>query len=61
MDNSSITLITSVVSALARITNPIPWDHTVIPILPSGLIDILDAPTPFLVGMRAKDVTATLG
>ena len=57
MDNSSITLITSVVQALARITSPIPWDHTHIPILPSGLIDILDAPTPFLVGLRARDLT----
>ena len=33
------------------------WDHTLIPILPSGLIDVLDAPTPFLVGLRAKDLS----
>lgn len=30
---------------------PFTWPHVVVPLLPSGLIEVLDAPVPILVGM----------
>ena len=37
------------------------WVQTQIAILPNELIDILDAPMPYLVGVRAKEISAQLG
>ena len=37
------------------------WVQTQIAILPNELIDILDAPMPYLVGVRAKEITAQMG
>jgi len=28
------------------------WKHILIPILPRNMIDVLDAPVPFLIGME---------
>lgn len=37
------------------------WVQTQIAILPSELIDILDAPMPYMVGVRARELVAHMG
>jgi hypothetical protein len=32
---------------------PLNWKHTLIPILPAEMIDVLDAPLPFLIGIES--------
>jgi hypothetical protein len=32
---------------------PLNWKHTLIPILPEEMIDVLDAPLPYLIGVEA--------
>lgn len=32
---------------------PLQWKHTLIPILPAEMIDVIDAPLPFLIGVEA--------
>jgi len=32
---------------------PLCWKHTLIPILPAEMIDVLDAPLPFLIGIES--------
>ena len=33
---------------------PLCWKHTLIPILPIEMIDVLDAPLPFLIGIESS-------
>lgn len=33
---------------------PLNWKHTFIPILPSVMIDVIDAPLPFLIGIESE-------
>lgn len=33
---------------------PLNWKHTLIPILPEEMIDVLDAPLPFLIGVESS-------
>lgn len=61
LNNSQITLISSVANCLARLMQPISWAQTLIPILPAELIDVLDAPMPYLVGIRARELTNQSG
>lgn len=60
-DNSSITLISSLTNCFARLIWPLSWAQTLIPILPCELIDVLDAPMPYLVGIRARELIAQVG
>ena len=39
------------INTLRLLVNPMTWVQTSIPILPFELIDILDAPMPFMVGI----------
>ena len=44
-------LLTHAAIALISFLFPLCWKHVLIPILPKGMIDILDAPVPFLIGI----------
>ena len=33
---------------------PLCWKHTLIPILPADMIDVIDAPLPFLIGIESE-------
>ena len=61
MNTEEITLISAVVNSLPYFLSPITWVQTHIAILPNELIDILDAPMPYLVGVRAKEIVSQLG
>ena len=41
-------------STVVALLYPFEWQHTCITVLPSKLIDIVDAPTPYLVGILAS-------
>lgn len=36
--------------ALQTMLYPFAWQHTFISVLPSNLVDVLNAPTPYLIG-----------
>jgi len=41
-------------STVAALLYPFEWQHTFITVLPSMLIDVVDAPTPYVVGILAS-------
>lgn len=45
-------LLTQTSTALMSFAFPFQWKHTLIPILPSDMIDVIDAPYPFLIGIE---------
>lgn len=50
-------LLTQACVALMSFIFPMQWQHTLIPILPAAMIDVVDAPLPYLIGVEA-DVLA---
>ena len=44
-------MITSIISTIKELVHPLAWVQTCIPVLPFELIDILDAPMPYMVGL----------
>ena len=40
------------IDSLCCILSPFAWQHTLIPLLPSSLVHILEAPTPYIIGMQ---------
>lgn len=46
-------LLTVVAEALCHLLYPIKWQHVYIPVLPYALVDIVDAPTPYLMGLHS--------
>lgn len=61
MNTEQITLISAIANCLPHFISPMTWVQTHIAILPNELIDILDAPMPYLVGVRAKEIVAQMG
>jgi len=47
-------LLTPVAQALLTLLFPLEWHGMYIPVLPSDMIDVLDAPVPYLVGMDRR-------
>jgi hypothetical protein len=45
-------LLTQVMNCFVSFLFPFQWKHTMIPILPMTMIDILDAPFPYFVGLE---------
>jgi len=41
-------------TTMTALLYPFEWQHTFITVLPSTLIDIVDAPTPYIVGILAS-------
>ncbi|KAG1710909.1 hypothetical protein DVH05_013631 [Phytophthora capsici] len=50
--------ISAVCTALLLLLAPFQWQSTYIPLLPSGLLDFLHSPVPFLVGCHSLSETA---
>ena len=48
------TLLCQVAVALSSLIFPLSWNHTLIPILPISMIDVIDAPFPFLIGVQSQ-------
>jgi hypothetical protein len=46
--------LTPVAEALTSFLFPLTWQGMYVPVLPSNMVDILDAPVPFLVGFAGK-------
>lgn len=46
-------LLTQACISLMSFIFPFNWKHTLIPILPAEMIDVLDAPLPFLIGIES--------
>eukprot|EP00980_Cylindrotheca_fusiformis_P019932 scaffold7017_cov134-Cylindrotheca_fusiformis.AAC.27 len=49
-----LSLLTPIVEALLSLLFPFTWQGMYIPLLPSDMMDVLDAPVPFLVGVNGK-------
>jgi len=47
--------LSSVILGLKTLLKPFEWCYALIPILPSALIDILEAPQPLLLGISQSD------
>ncbi len=45
-------LLTQVINCFASFLFPFKWQHTFIPILPITMIDVLEAPFPYLIGIE---------
>jgi len=54
------TLLTQVIVALSSFIFPLSWNHTLIPILPISMINVIDAPFPFLIGVQAQIINEAL-
>ena len=46
--------------ALASLLYPFSWQHTFIPVLPSQLLEVVESPTPFIVGVMTSDYNSIL-
>ena len=47
-------VLTMAAETLSALLFPFSWQHVYIPILPARLLDILQAPVPFLIGIEAQ-------
>jgi hypothetical protein len=56
---SRLSMLSAVSQTVLWLLYPFVWQHTFIPILPGCLIDVLEAPTPYLVGLLASDANRT--
>jgi hypothetical protein len=54
--SSNMLLIGQVVEALTTLLYPLIWSHLVIPLLPAKLVDVLQAPVPFICGAHSETV-----
>jgi hypothetical protein len=45
-------LLTQVINCFLSFMFPFQWKHPLIPILPQGMIETLDAPFPYLIGIE---------
>uniref|UniRef100_A0A8C5B1S3 DENN domain-containing protein 2D-like n=1 Tax=Gadus morhua TaxID=8049 RepID=A0A8C5B1S3_GADMO len=53
--------LSQVAHAVSALLYPFTWQHTLISIVPSILIDVVMAPTPYLLGVQKKMMTASKG
>ena len=51
--SESLGLLTSVVLGLYNLLRPFIWPHVIVPVLPTNLFEILEAPIPILVGIQS--------
>ncbi|XP_023713719.1 uncharacterized protein LOC111867790 isoform X2 [Cryptotermes secundus] len=60
--SNSLSRLSSCVEALQSILYPFSWQHTLIPVLPTSLLDICSSPTPYIVGiLRGRDASMMPG
>ncbi len=51
--SSHTALLTAAAEGIRQLGHPLQLLHTYIPVLPSSLVDYLEAPTPFLMGLTS--------
>ena len=51
---SQIEDIAIIIQALISLMNPFQWHHTIITYLTEDMIDFVEAPVPYLIGVQAK-------
>ncbi|XP_012690467.1 DENN domain-containing protein 2D isoform X2 [Clupea harengus] len=49
-----LSTLSQVIHAVAVLLSPFTWQHTLIPIVPEILIDVVMAPTPYLLGVQKR-------
>ena len=58
--SSQLTTLTLVSEALRVLLCPLSWSHVFVPVLPHTLIDTVQCPTPFLMGIHSSEYTDDL-
>lgn len=53
-----VALLTPVAESILSLLLPFAWQGAYIPVLPSSLLDVIDAPVPFLVGVHSDCMSA---
>lgn len=54
----SISKLSGCIEGLQAALYPFHWQHTLVPIVPFSMLDVCEAPTPYLIGLlKQKDVT----
>ena len=51
--SQSISRLTDSCTALTSLIYPMKYSHTLVPVLPSSLLDVLSSPTPFIIGVHS--------
>ncbi|KAK6645425.1 hypothetical protein RUM43_001702 [Polyplax serrata] len=60
--SSSLRKLSSCIEALQSTLLPFSWQHTYIPVLPVHLLEMCEAPTPYVIGLpKTKNVDHSLG
>lgn len=49
--SNKLSLLSSTIQAFETLLYPFNWPHTYIPVLPSFLIEMTEAPTPYIIGL----------
>ena len=58
--SNSMSKLTRVAEGLCELLQPLKWQHIYIPIVPEGLTEYLEAPTPYLMGVLSSISTQNL-
>ena len=54
MISKSYTLLTATASAIKQLLDPLAWSHVLIPVLPREMIETLECPSPFIIGIHSS-------
>lgn len=57
LTSSSVCLLAHVAHCLISLIWPFTWEHVLIPVLPAHMIDFIQAPTPFIMGIIWEEKT----
>lgn len=49
--SSQLSLLTAAAEVSCALMYPLQWPHVYIPVLPRGLVQVLQAPMPFIIGL----------
>ena len=51
----SMSQISNAVESLSALLEPFHWHHTLVPLLPYHLVNIIEAPTPYIIGIHDSE------
>lgn len=54
--SSKLSLLSNTIQAFETLLYPFNWPHAFIPVLPSYLVEMCEAPTPFLIGLIRSNI-----
>eukprot|EP00796_Vickermania_ingenoplastis_P005319 gene5319-3821_t len=57
----SFSIVSTTIMSLLALVAPFDWMHILIPILPTGIIDVLAAPPPYLIGLLTSQLPYVTG